>query len=117
MRSEGPGRRCGDAAGVRQREDLDRFRKSVPNVPLLVIAGHDDISVKEYADLGYQLIIYATALINTYTHLKETGTFGIEAPEVARRRNKIEELISLPEYYQVEAETTKKEFQELPGTH
>ena len=111
--------------GVRQREDLDRFRRSVKDVPLLVIAGHDDISVKEYADLGYQLIIYATtpvvaaatALINVYTHLKETGTIGIDSPEVARRRTRIEELISLPEYYQVEAETTEREFQDLPDAH
>ena len=111
--------------GVRQREDLDQYRRSVTDVPLLVIAGHDDISVKEYADLGYQIIIYATtpvvaaatALIEVYRNLKETGTIGITTQEVAQRRSRIEELISLPEYYQVEAETTEKEFQELPGAH
>ena len=49
--------------GVRDKEDLAHFRNGVPDVPLLVIAGHDDISVKEYEDLGYQIIIYATTPI------------------------------------------------------
>lgn len=43
--------------GVRKREDLDFFCKNVPDVPLLVIAGADDISVQEYEALGYQIII------------------------------------------------------------
>jgi hypothetical protein len=38
--------------GVRAREDLAFFRKEVPGVPLLVIAGADDSSVQEYADLN-----------------------------------------------------------------
>ena len=39
--------------GVRSRQDLARFRESVPEIPLLVIAGGDDISVQEYTELGY----------------------------------------------------------------
>ena len=111
--------------GVRDREDLAVFRKEVPDVPLLVIAGADDISVQEYSDLGYQIIIYATtsivagatAIMDTYRNLKDTGLTGISAQEVAQRRNKIEELISLPEYYRVEAETTEKEFQDRRPGH
>ena len=111
--------------GVRQKEDLTHFRRSVADVPLLVIAGHDDISVQEYEELGYQIIIYATtpvvaaaiAMIETYQHLKSTGTIGISAEEVAKRRSRIEELISLPDYYQVEAETTEKRYPDLPTTH
>ena len=49
--------------GVRKAEDLAHFRRGVPDVPLLVIAGADDISVKEYGDLGYQIVIYATTPI------------------------------------------------------
>jgi 2-methylisocitrate lyase-like PEP mutase family enzyme len=102
--------------GVRAREDLAFFRKAVPDVPLLVIAGTDDISVQEYADLGYQIIIYATtpaivaahALMETYQHLKDTGLLNITAPRVAELRRRVEELISLPEYYAVEAATTEK---------
>ena len=105
--------------GVRQREDLARFREGVPDVPLLVIAGHDTISVKEYEDLGYQIIIYATtpittmaiALLDLYQNLKDTGFTGVSEEEIVRRRARIEELISLPEYYQVEAETTEKAYQ------
>jgi methylisocitrate lyase len=102
--------------GVRAREDLTFFRKEVPGVPLLVIAGADDISVQEYADLGYQIIIYATtpavvaanALLETYHHLKDTGLLNITAQQVAELRRRVEELISLPEYYEVEAATTEK---------
>lgn len=102
--------------GVRAREDLAFFREEVPGVPLLVIAGADDISVQEYADLGYQIIIYATtpavvaanALLETYRHLKDTGLLNIDARRVAELRRRVEELISLPEYYEVEAATTEK---------
>jgi 2-methylisocitrate lyase-like PEP mutase family enzyme len=102
--------------GVRAREDLAFFRKEVPGVPLLVIAGADDISTREYADLGYQIIIYATtpaivaanALMETYQHLKDTGLLNINAQQVAELRRRVEELISLPEYYAVEAATTEK---------
>lgn len=102
--------------GVRQKRDLARFRKGVPDIPLLVIAGADDISVREYEELGYQIIIYATtpivaivdALFQVYGSLRDTGLIGISAEEVAAKRRRIEELISLPEYYQVEAETTER---------
>jgi methylisocitrate lyase len=110
--------------GVREKADLDHFRKNVPDVPLLVIAGADDISVQEYASLGYQIIIYATtpmiaaatALLDVYGKLKDTGLTGISAEEVAVRRRRVEELISLPEYYQVEA-TTEREYQDRAGAH
>jgi methylisocitrate lyase len=110
--------------GVRAREDLAFFRKEVPDVPLLVIAGADDISVQEYADLGYQIIIYATtpaivaanALMETYQHLKDTGLLNITAQRVAELRRRVEELISLPEYYAVEAATTEKG-STAPGGH
>jgi 2-methylisocitrate lyase-like PEP mutase family enzyme len=103
--------------GVRASEDLAFFRKEVPGVPLLVIAGADDISVQEYVDLGYQIIIYATtpavvaaiALLETYQHLKDTGLLNINAQRVAELRRRVEELISLPEYYAVEAATTEKD--------
>ncbi len=111
--------------GVREREDLAYFRKEVPDVPLLVIAGADDISVKEYEGLGYQIIIYATtpiiaaatAIYDVYQSLKDRGLTGINAQEVAQRRRRVEELISLPEYYQVEAETTEREYQGRRGAH
>jgi len=102
--------------GVRQREDLDFFRKNVPDVPLLVIAGADDISVQEYEALGYQIIIYATtaivstvsALMATYSSLKETGLTNFNEQQVAEIRAQVEALIDLPAYYEVEAATTEK---------
>ncbi len=106
--------------GVRQKEDLDTFRRGVPGVPLLVIAGADDITVEEYAGLGYQVVIYATtpiiAAVNgmrqVYQSLRDTGHIGINAPQVASMRSEVEALISLPEYQQVEAQTTEREFQD-----
>jgi 2-methylisocitrate lyase-like PEP mutase family enzyme len=111
--------------GVRAREDLAFFRNEVPGVPLLVIAGADDISVQEYAELGYQIIIYATtpavvaanALLETYQHLKNTGLLNITAQRVAELRRHVEELISLPEYYEVEAATTEKGSAAPPEHH
>jgi 2-methylisocitrate lyase-like PEP mutase family enzyme len=96
--------------------DLAFFRQAVPGAPLLVIAGADDIAVQEYADLGYQLIIYATtpavvaasALLETYQHLKDTGRLNLNAQRVAELRRRVEELIGLPEYHAVEAATTEK---------
>lgn len=103
--------------GVRQKADLAFFRQAVPNVPLMVIAGADDISVQEYADLGYQMIIYATtpivvavqALLDAYRHLKETGLLNLNAQRVADIRTRVEALIDLPEHYQIEAETTERQ--------
>jgi 2-methylisocitrate lyase-like PEP mutase family enzyme len=103
--------------GVRQKEDLAFFRQAVPNVPLMVIAGADDIAVQEYATLGYQIIIYATtpivvavnALLETYQQLKTTGLLNVSAQRVAEIRTQVEALIDLPEYYQVEAETTERQ--------
>ena len=85
-----------------------------------MIAGHDDITVQQYTDLGYQIIIYATtpiitaamAMVDAYQSLKDTGSIGIDATEVAARRRKVEALISLPEYYEVEAATTEKAYQD-----
>lgn len=109
--------------GVKEREDLDKYRKGVPDIPLLVIAGADDITVQEYADLGYQIIIYASTptiaaangLRLVYESLRDTGHIGINAPQVAEMRAEVEALINLPEYQQVEAETTEREFQDRRG--
>ena len=112
-----PRRRCRSCPVACGREKILRSSaRAVPGVPLMVIAGADDISVQEYADLGYQIMIYATtpaivaanALMETYQHLKDTGLLNINAQRVADLRRRVEELISLPEYYEVEAATTEK---------
>ena len=46
--------------------------------------------------------------METYQHLKDTGLLNINAQRVAELRRRVEELISLPEYYEVEAATTEK---------
>ena len=102
--------------GVRAKADLAQFREGVPDIPLLVIAGRDEITVKEYEQLGYQIIIYATtpvlavagALLDVYRNLRDTGLTGISAEDVATKGAMVEELIDLPEYYRIEAETTER---------
>ncbi len=109
--------------GVRSREDLDTFRRGVADVPLVVIAGADDISTQEYMDLGYQMMIYATSPIiaavdgfrKIYSSLRDTGHIGINAQQVAEMRAEVEALISLPEYQEVEAQTTERDFQDRAG--
>ena len=109
--------------GVRSREDLATFRRGVPDIPLMVITGTDDITVEEYRDLGCQFLIYATSSIiaavdgirRIYESLRDTGHIGIPAAQVAEMRAGVEALISLPEYQQVEAETTEREFQQHRG--
>jgi hypothetical protein len=53
-------------------------------------------------------IVAAMALMETYQHLKDTGLLNINAQRVAELRRRVEELISLPEYYEVEAATTER---------
>ena len=106
--------------GVREKGDLDTFRKGVSNVPLLVIAGTDDITAQEYADLGYQIAIYATTptvavfegLRAVYQSLKDTGHIGIDPSRVQAVRAEVEALIGLPEYQEVEAQTTERDYQD-----
>jgi methylisocitrate lyase len=108
--------------GVRQKKDLDTYRKGVSDIPLLVIAGADDITVQEYTDLGYQIMIWATTPIiaavdgyrKVYQSLKNTGHIGINEEQVRVMRDEVEALISLPEYQEVEAQTTEREFQDRP---
>lgn len=105
--------------GVRQKEDLAVFREGVPDVPLVVIAGADDVTVQEYEVLGYRVIIYASTpvvaaaegLRRVYLSLRDTGHIGIQADRVAAMRAELEALISLPEYQQIEALTTERDFQ------
>jgi hypothetical protein len=53
-------------------------------------------------------VVAAIALMETYQHLKDTGMLNINAQRVAELRRRVEELISLPEYYAVEAATTER---------
>ncbi len=56
----------------------------------------------------YDECLAADALIESYSKLRDTGFIGLSAEEVAAKRKRVEELIDLPEYYQIEAETTER---------
>ena len=55
--------------------------------------------------------------METYQHLKDTGLLNLNAQQVADLRRRVEELISLPEYYAVEAATTEKGSMAPAGPH
>jgi hypothetical protein len=55
--------------------------------------------------------------MEAYQHLKDTGRLNINAQRVAELRRRVEELISLPEYYEVEAATTEKGSVASTGHH
>ena len=67
-----------------------------------------------------QIIIYATtpiiAAVNgyrqVYESLRDTGHIGINAQRVRTMRDEVETLIRLPEYQEVEAQTTERDFQD-----
>ncbi len=111
--------------GVTSKADLAHFRKAVPDIPIVAIAGTQfELTVQEYEALGIQVIIYAStpvitaaiAIMEAYQSLKDTGSTGIDLEEIALRRARVEELISLPEYYEVEAQTTERGYQDR-GAH
>ena len=47
-----------------------------------------------------------------YQSLRDTGRIGLDAAQVRTMRAEVEALISLPEYQEVEAQTTEREFQD-----
>ncbi|MBI4234489.1 MAG: isocitrate lyase/PEP mutase family protein [Chloroflexi bacterium] len=103
--------------GVSERDDLAFFRKQVPHIPLMLTSGGNTLTVKDYQDLGYQIIIYplvsiaaaAGAVYDIYQPMRAGGGLSPEALDKQRTtRQLIEKLIDLPEYYQVEDATTER---------
>ncbi len=102
--------------GAYGREDLAFFRKAVPGIPLMMWASGTDISVQEYAKLGYQILCYAMmpilgtvgAVWDNLQSLKETGLIPAGSERMRELRDRMENLIGLPEYYRLEMETTEK---------
>ena len=106
--------------GVSTKEELTFFRKNIPDIPLVVIAGAKwvDLSIDEYRELGYQLIFYATspimsaveAVYKNYETLKETGRLGTPGggEEYFAQRRILEKVLDVARYMKIEAETTER---------
>ena len=97
-------------------EEMKAFRKAVPNIPLAELSGvGNNFSVKQLADIGYQMVIYQlTSIISAvdgvmkvYSELKETGKTTFPEARGNQVRTTIEELIGLPGYYKIEEVTTE----------
>ena len=91
--------------GVALRGDLSSFRRSVPDIPMLTWAGKHDISVQEYAELGYQIIAFALAPITTtaealwdnYQALLDTGRLAVTPERLLLQRQLVFRLVGLAE--------------------
>jgi methylisocitrate lyase len=106
--------------GVSTKEELTFFRKNIPDIPLVVIAGAKwvDLSIDEYRELGYQLIFYATspimsaveAVYKNYETLKETGRLGTPGGGEAyfAQRRILEKVLDIARYMEIEAATTER---------
>ena len=106
--------------GVSTKEELSFFRKAVPDIPMVVIAGAKwvDLSIEEYRDLGFQIVVFATspvmsavgAVYRNYEVLKNTGRLGTPGGGEAyfAERRIVEKVLDIGRYMDIEAATTEK---------
>ena len=107
---------CGLHKEEAQRENLTFFRNAIPDIPMLVVGGLSPMTVQDYEDLGYQLIIYADtptgvvigALLDVYKGLKETGVPTFPLDTLHQNRAFVNELIGMTKMYEIERETTEQ---------
>lgn len=103
-------------SGYRTPEEAEFYRREIPDIPMMTVAGIEAISVQEYRRLGYQMIVYssttiavcARAIAEFYGPLFHTGQMPLPIEEIKKARELVEKAISLPEYYALEDETTEK---------
>lgn len=78
--------------------------------------GRPVLPVPELQSMGYSVMIEALpaplailrSVRDVYRHLKQTGMCNFDHEEAIALRAEIEDLIGLPEYYEIEAATTEK---------
>ena len=97
-------------------EDMQYFRREVKDVPMTVVsAGPSGLSVAEYKNLGYQIILYIAtinaslrAIRDTYLRVKESGYLPeVPQEQVDEIRNLTNTLLGFEEKWAVEAATTE----------
>jgi 2-methylisocitrate lyase-like PEP mutase family enzyme len=98
---------------VYDAEQARRVREEVPGIPMMFLAGigaegGDELTVKQIADMGYQVIHYplnsllagAGAMRQVLSSILEDGI--INHPDYDKEQEMVERLIGLPEYYEIE---------------
>lgn len=104
--------------GAEGIDDMRYFRSQIKNdVPMTVVggAGPSGLSIDEYKDLGYQIILYIQtvhaslrAIRDTYLQVKDTGYLPqVSAEEVEKTRSLSNNLLGLEEKWAIEAATTE----------
>lgn len=105
--------------GRLEPRELEAFRKGVPDIPLMSMAGFPlPYTAKQLEDLGYQVIIYPgvpqyaalDGVTRIYEELKEKGTTTMDPSRVEQLTGIIEQALHFPEYWDIERATTEKEF-------
>ncbi|MBI2910373.1 MAG: isocitrate lyase/PEP mutase family protein [Chloroflexi bacterium] len=103
-------------SGYRTPEDAEYYRREIPDIPMMAVAGVEPLSVQDYRRLGYQIIVYssttvavcARAVAEFYGPLLRTGEMPLPVEEIKKARELVERAIDLPAYYALEDETTEK---------
>jgi len=93
-----------------------KFRKDVTDDIPVMILGSPEYPAEEYWNMGYNLIIYhllaifsaTQAVQKAFQTLKETHRMSMDVKQYAQARAIVENAISLPEFYQIEAKTVEK---------
>lgn len=95
-------------------ERLERYRKEVPNVPLVHLLGHG-VPLSQIRDLGWNMVLYpatcaivaAKAVIDVYRGLKENGY--ADTPYQADMMRLVQtEVLKMTEAWELEAQTVEK---------
>lgn len=103
--------------GLKNVEELKVFARNV-HTPA-VYAHSDPLGVKvtpqELERMGtWKIVIYDTAttaatshaIMKMYANVKEKGATGLDVEEMTRVMQRVEELIGLPKFYEMEEKTT-----------
>ncbi|MFH1486028.1 MAG: isocitrate lyase/PEP mutase family protein [Chloroflexota bacterium] len=103
-------------SGYRTPEEAEFYRREIPDIPMMAVAGIEPLAVQDYRRLGYQIVVYssttiaicARAVAEFYGPLFRTGQMPLSVDEIRKARELVEKAINLSEYYALEEQTTEK---------
>jgi len=104
--------------GMKGPEDMEFFRRAVPDVPQAMVAGTKGptgMSVEAYKSMGYQILLYIFtlhaslgAIYDTYKSVKETGYLPSSSTDTQQNFMSLAStLLDFEEKWAVEAATTE----------
>jgi 2-methylisocitrate lyase-like PEP mutase family enzyme len=97
--------------------EAEKLRREVPDAPLVFLSYFGGLTVQQIESLGFRLVVYPHAAFiagyamvgKTYQQLKERSIVeAIDETEMLEMRSRIENLIGLPELWDIELQTTER---------